>query len=154
MSTSEYNPVEYMVAQGSKKLAESNVQVLRNTYITTAVIYVVTLFGVIFLRRPVNFVPFIYFQIPVAFCLLLIKLSGTPVYFPNPKNPKQLKLVRAGEDLRTDWIIQYYFDCLYITYFLNIAMIIFNTNKVWYAYSIVPVFAVYLMAMGIKALFW
>lgn len=149
MDTEEYNPVEYMVAQGSKKLAESNLQVLKNLYITSAVVYGFTLLGLV-LRRPSNYMPFIIFQLPAIFFLMLIRLSGTPVYFPNQKNPKQLKLVRAGEDLRTDWILTYYFDGVYITYFLDISMVLFNTNYVWYLYAVIPLFCFYLFVNAMK----
>lgn len=53
-------------------------------------------------------------------------------------------MVKSGEDIRLKGsLYEYYFDVIYITWFLDILMIIFGTNKVWYLYLVIPGFAIY-----------
>jgi hypothetical protein len=145
----EFNPVEYMVAQGSKKLADSNKKVIKDTFTVATVIYSVLLVCVGVLKRPSPAKPFILIQLPVVFFLYSIYMTGWPTYYPSQSNPKQMKLVRAGDDLKTHWLMQYYFDIIYITWFLDILVVVFNNNKIFYVYGIIPAFVAYKFVAGI-----
>ena len=147
-NSGEFNPVEYMAAQGSKKLAESNKKVIKETLTLSAVIYAALLVCVVVLKRPSSPKPFILLQLPVAFFLYSIYMTGWPLYYPSKSNPKQMKLVRAGDDLKTHWLMQYYFDIIYITWFLDILVIVFNNNRIFYIYGIIPAFVTYRLIAG------
>ena len=51
------------------------------------------------------------------------------------------KLERAGDDIRGPRLYENMFDIIYITFVLDVIMIVFGTNYGWWLYSVIPAYA-------------
>lgn len=131
-----------MASSSIKKIASSNNQTLKQLHSIAGVIILISILVLYALRRPTNYKPFIIFQIPSVACQYVIEKSGRPKYQLDPVNGYE-KLVKGGSDLNQQGLFEYMFDVIYVTLGLNILMLIFGSNKVWYLYVIIPGFAVY-----------
>ncbi|KAK6457892.1 uncharacterized protein RJT20DRAFT_27328 [Scheffersomyces xylosifermentans] len=125
-----------MASQSSKKLAQANTTTLNQLHIISGVINVLTLLIVYFVQRPKNYKPWVLFSLPSWFFQYTIEKSGRPTYHNN-------KLIRSGEDIHHEGLYEYFFDVIYVTWLLDILMVIFGTNYVWLLYLVIPGYAGY-----------
>lgn len=148
----EFNPIEYMKAQGSVELAESNKRELRKHYLISAIFYAITAFGV-FIGRPPITKGFVYTQLIGIYCFFSIKVSGSPVYFTDQKNLTKKNLVRAGEDLTQDKTVLAHFRALYITFALNVLSVVIDSPYLAYGYWLAPAYLAVLFIGGVNTHF-
>ncbi|RCK56644.1 Late endosome and vacuole interface protein 10 [Candida viswanathii] len=129
-----------MASASAKKQASSNVAMLNQLALISGIINLLALLAIFVLGRPASFKPWLFWSVPSFLLHYSLESSGRPTYSQDGKN----LLIRSGEDIRLKGsLFEYYFDVIYITWFLDIAMIVLGSNKVWYAYLIIPGFAVY-----------
>lgn len=63
------------------------------------------------------------------------------------------KLVKSGDDIKGPGLFEYMFDCVYLTWFCDILMIVFGSNKVWIIMLTVPAFLIYKISSIAKSFF-
>ncbi|ODV79107.1 DUF788-domain-containing protein [Suhomyces tanzawaensis NRRL Y-17324] len=132
-----------MASQSTKKLASTNTEALKQLHtfslaVNAAVILILYLF-----RRPANYKPYVIFSIPAWVLEYSIERSGRPAYAVDPANPRSAKLVRAGDDITRAGLYEYFFDTIYVTWIIDVLLVILGTNYVWYLYAVIPAFAGY-----------
>ncbi|KAK6197480.1 uncharacterized protein RJT21DRAFT_123295 [Scheffersomyces amazonensis] len=127
-----------MASQSSKKQAQSNIKTLFELHVISLVINILSILGLFVLHRPSNWIPWIIISLPAWGLQYFIEKGGRPRY--NGEG----KMTRVGDDLKLSGsLYEYFFDIIYVTWFLDILMIIFGTNYVWFLYSVIPIFAGY-----------
>lgn len=131
-----------MASASAKKLAASNVSILNQLSIIASIINFFAALVIFKFHRPSSFKPWLFWSLPSFFLHNSLESNGRPKY--DKDNNGEKHLVKSGEDIRLKGsLYEYYFDVIYITWFLDILMIIFGTNKVWYLYLVIPGFAIY-----------
>lgn len=125
-----------MASQSSKKTAQANTTTLNQLHAISAGINLAVLIIVYFFRRPSNYKPWVLFSLPSWFFQYTLEKSGRPTYQGN-------KLVRSGEDIHHEGLYEYFFDIIYVTWILDILMVILGTNYVWFLYLAIPGYAGY-----------
>lgn len=129
-----------MASASAKKQATSNASMLNQLSIIASIINFLAILAIFVFHRPASFRPWLFWSIPSFILHYSLESSGRPKY----SNDNKKQLISSGEDIRLKGsLFEYYFDIIYITWFLDILMIIFGTNKVWYLYLIIPGFAIY-----------
>lgn len=128
-----------MASQSSKKTAQSNAKTLKEAHIISLVINVLAILAVFVLHRPASKLPYVILSLPALFCQYTLEQSGRPTYSKD-KVTGNLKLIRSGDDIKGEGLFEYMFDCLYITWFIDILMILLGTNHVWWIYLVIPAY--------------
>lgn len=141
-----------MASQSSKKTAVSNAKTLKEVHLISLVINLLALFVLFVFHRPGSKIPYFIFSIPAFLCQYTLELSGRPSYTVD-KVTGYSKLVRSGEDIKGAGLFEYMFDCLYITWFVDILMIVIGRNFVWWFLAIIPGYGGYKAATFAKSFF-
>lgn len=123
-----------MASQSGKKLAVANTTTLNQLLAIAASINFVCILALFILKRPQNKVPYIVFSLPALTLQYLLEKYGRPVYSGN-------KMIRSGEEISGPGLYEYMFDIVYLTWILDVLMVIFGSNKVWWLFSSVPLYA-------------
>lgn len=131
-----------MAAQSNKKLASANVEILKQTHLLALLINLFVIVVLLLLKRPKSKIPYLVFSCPAFFCQYTIEQSARPVYAVD-KTTGQTKLIKAGQDVKHEGLYEYMFDTMYITWIIDVLMIVLGTNSVWWLYSIIPGFAIF-----------
>lgn len=129
-----------MASQSAKKLAANNSEVLNNTHKYALVVNIFVLLFLIIFKRPASFKAYFIFSIPSFILQYILEKNGRPVYKIDASTNNS-KLVRAGDDVSQEGLYEYMFDVLYVTWILDILMVLTGTNKIWWLYSIIPGYA-------------
>lgn len=138
-----------MAGQSVKKQVTNNLKVLKETHIITAVIYISSLIARFYFKRPTNNKIFYLTSIPLFISLFIIEKTGRPLIINN-------KIIKEGQDLSQPGLVEYLFDVIYLTLFLNLVSILFNSNFIFWVYLAVPGFAgykLYTLLQAGKAMF-
>lgn len=141
-----------MASQSSKKTAVSNAKTLKELHLISLVVNALALIVLFVFHRPASKKPYIILSIPAFFCQYTLELSGRPTYTTDKATGYQ-KLVRSGEDIKGAGLFEYMFDCLYVTWFIDILMIVLGTNFVWWIFAIIPGYCGYKAAILAKSFF-
>lgn len=139
-----------MASQSSKKIAVSNAKTLKELHLVTLIINFLSIIAIFILKRPSSSKSYIILSIPAFFCQYTLEQSGRPTYSIDSSSNKP-KLIRCGDDLKGEGLFEYMFDCIYITWLIDILMIILGTNYVWWIYLIVPGYCAYKASAFIKS---
>lgn len=126
-----------MAGASQKKIAASNTKALKEIHILSGAINAIAIIAVFLLKRPANYKPFVILSIPLAFSQFTIEKSGRPVYGSDGR------LVKTAIDLSQEGLTEYLFDIVYFTLIEDILMVLFGSNKVWWLFVAIPVFAIY-----------
>lgn len=138
-----------MAGQSLKKTASANEKRLMQLHTISLAINILVMLSLLGLKRPSSYMKYIFFSIPGWICEYFIEKSGRPKYSVDSISG-QRKALRSGDDLHQSGLLEYMFDIIYITWFLDILMILFGSNKVWWLFSIVPLFAFYKISELVK----
>mmetsp|Transcript_6505 Transcript_6505/g.8156 ORF Transcript_6505/g.8156 Transcript_6505/m.8156 type:complete len:178 (+) Transcript_6505:9505-10038(+) len=131
-----------MASQSTKKLAAANTEILNQTHLIAVIINLLVIVILVVFKRPKSFIPYLIFSFPAFLCQFIIEQSARPVYVED-KLSGQRKLIKAGEDVKHEGLYEYMFDTMYITWIIDVLMIVLGTNKVWWLYTIIPGFAIF-----------
>ncbi|KAK6465479.1 hypothetical protein DFJ63DRAFT_22589 [Scheffersomyces coipomensis] len=127
-----------MASQSGKKQATSNVKTLQELHLISLAINVLSIIALFIFKRPSNWFPWIIISLPSWGLQYFIEKGGRPRF--NDEG----KLLRVGDDLKLSGsLYEYFFDVIYVTWILDILMIVFGTNFIWWIYLIIPGFAGY-----------
>ncbi|CAI5758929.1 unnamed protein product [Candida verbasci] len=124
-----------MSSASVKKIATANTNILNQLLLIQIIVNLLVLVIYIIFKRPTSIKPYIIFNIPNFLLNYNLETSGRPKYVN--------KNLKVSTDLNQKGLIEYYFDVIYVTLFLNIIMVVFGSNKVWYLYLIIPGYIVY-----------
>ncbi|KAI5955652.1 hypothetical protein KGF54_001154 [Candida jiufengensis] len=126
-----------MAGASQKKLAVKNKSILDQLLYISIGVNTLTLFTLFYFKRPTSKIPYIIFQIPSIVLQYLLEQNGRPKYLGD-------KMIKSGDDiLQKGSLFQYCFDIIYLTWFFDILMIVFGSNKVWILYLIIPGYITY-----------
>lgn len=134
-----------MASQSSKKIATANSQTLKELHLISLLINSLVILSLFLFHRPASKWKFVVFSLPALGCQLVLEKSGRPIYSLDSLTHLS-KLVKSGDDIKGPGLFEYMFDCIYVTWFCDILMILFGSNKVWVFFLIVPGFMVYKVA--------
>jgi len=140
-----------MASQSMKKLAAANTEILKQIHLLAVIINLIVIMVLLVFNRPKSLIPYLLFSCPAFFCQFIIEQSARPVYDVD-RMSGQRKLLKAGEDVKHEGLYEYMFDTMYITWIIDILMIVLGTNKVWWLYSIIPGFAIFKVVGLVKGL--
>lgn len=128
-----------MAALSSKKTATSNLKTLKELHLISLTINAFALVSILVLKRPSSKWKYAVLSAPALACQYVLEKSGRPVYSVDQVSG-QRKLVRSGDDIKGPGLFEYMFDCIYVTWFCDLLMVILGSNKVWYLYLVIPGF--------------
>jgi len=134
-----------MAGQSAKKQVAQNFKILREIHLITWISYSIFLISNFYFNRPSSSKYFILTFLPVLGSIFVIEKTGRPVLDP------QGKIIRQGQDLQQEGLTEYLFDIIYYTIILNFLTVLFNSNKIWWLYLVVPAFAGYKIYSVISA---
>lgn len=127
-----------MSSASLKKLAARNKAILDQLLYISILINLFTLIILFYFKRPQKYIYYILFSIPAIILQYVLENNGRPKLDPKGQ------LIRSGDDiLQRGSLFQYCFDIIYLTWFFDVLMIIFGSNKVWLGYAVIPGFAIY-----------
>lgn len=132
-----------MASLSSKKQAGANVATLRELHYFSLAINLVVLAAIYVLHRPNHAKRYFVLSVPAWMFQYLLEKHGRPKYSTDPAFPDRKTLVAGGDNIKLAGLFEYYFDIIYVTWIIDILMVIFGTTKVWHLYWAVPGFAAY-----------
>ncbi|KAI3404917.2 hypothetical protein KGF56_002246 [Candida oxycetoniae] len=122
-----------MSSASLKKIAAKNKVILDQLLYISIFLNLLIIVVLVLLRRPRNFTYYIIFTIPSIVIQYLLEAKG------RPKLDQNQRLLKSGDDiLQKGSLFQYCFDVIYLTWFFDILMVLFGTNKVWLGYLVIP----------------
>ncbi|GMG39777.1 unnamed protein product [Ambrosiozyma monospora] len=130
-----------MAGASDKKQATSNLKILKEIHLASAIINGLTLLSLFLLHRPSTKKYYFIFSIPAFICQYVIETTGRPTYTTTLQGYQQL--VKSGQDLKQSGLTEYMFDLIYITLIIDLLLILFGSNKVWLLFLVVPGFAAF-----------
>lgn len=137
-----------MASNRDKKVATANTNTLKELHLISLAVNALVLLIIFIFRRPSSVLPFIVFSFPAIFCQYTLEKSGRPKYgkdeYGNPK------LITAGDEIKGQGLFEYMFDVIYVTWILDILLIVVGSNKIWWLYSVIPGYAGYTMFGFVK----
>ncbi|ODQ79416.1 hypothetical protein BABINDRAFT_161818 [Babjeviella inositovora NRRL Y-12698] len=125
-----------MAGASDKKLAVANTQTLKSVHTVSLAINVLALLVLFVFHRPGSKKPFIFFSLPLVGAEYAIERFGRPKYDGKV-------VVLAGADLTQQGVTEWLFDIVYFTLALDVLMILFGSNKVWWLWLAIPGYAGY-----------
>lgn len=134
-----------MANASAKKQAASNTKKLQELHTIAVVINVLYLLAHFGLGRPRNssIKPYLFCSLPAFLLQYQLERMGRPKYAPVQPGSTQRTLVNPGDDLGQAGLTEWFHDIIYLTWGCDILAPIFNTNKVWYLYLLIPLYASY-----------
>ncbi|CAK7900595.1 SRP-independent targeting protein 2 [[Candida] anglica] len=130
-----------MASSRDKKIATKNIQTLKELHLISLGINLLVLIALFVFKRPTSKLSYIILSIPAFFGQYTLEKSGRPKYGRDSTGNE--KLLSSGDDIKHEGLYEYMFDVVYITWIIDILMVIFGTNYVWWLYSVIPGFASY-----------
>ena len=134
--------------KAAKTLATRNTARLKQTHIITLSIHILFLLFKNTLRRSLSFTLYILLSAPALLIEVYLDILARPQYHPNGD------LRRAGEDLDAKGLTEFMWDIVYWTW-INLVFVVILGNKAWWAYLVVPGYAIYAVvgvATGVKGM--
>lgn len=139
-----------MASKSNKKQAQRNQQVLFETHLVTLIINAISIASMIFLGRPSSKKPYIFFTLIVLSCEYMVEKFGRPRYSIDAATKGKV-LISAGEDLKQEGLFELIFDIIYLSWVINILMVIFGTNWVWLLTLLVPGYLIFKFSGLVKS---
>ncbi|CAH2355526.1 SRP-independent targeting protein 2 [[Candida] railenensis] len=130
-----------MASNRDKKIATANANTLKELHLITLAINALVILIIYFFSRPSSFLPYIIFSFPAFFSQYTLEKSGRPKYGNDEYG--QHRLISSGDEIKGEGLFEYMFDIIYVTWFLDILMVAFGSNKVWWLFLAVPGYASY-----------
>lgn len=127
-----------MSANSQKKLAARNKSILYQLRYIAATINLIAIFAIFYFGRPSSSFTYISLSIPSFILQYVLESSGLPKIGPEGK-----VLVSGADILQKGSLFEYCFDVIYLTWTLDVLMIVLGSNKVWWGYAMIPGYAVY-----------
>lgn len=125
-----------MAQKSAKLLAVKNNARLKQTHLITLVIHGIFLLFCFIIRRSLSFTTYIVLSAPAL--VLEYWLDS----IARPKYDAAGNLLRAGEDLDAPGLTEFFWDVIYWTW-INIVAVVLIGNSAWWAYLLVPAYAIY-----------
>lgn len=122
-----------MASSSLKKIASKNLQTLKELHTASLLINLLVLFLSFIFGRPQRYWVFLLFSAPAFLCEYSLERNGRPKFDGKT-------LVKSGDDLKGQGLYEYMFDCIYITWFCDVLMMVTGSNKVWLILGIIPTF--------------
>ncbi|KAK5077858.1 hypothetical protein LTS08_003304 [Lithohypha guttulata] len=138
-----------MAQKSAKSLAVKNSQRLKQTHLITLAIHLLFLLLAFTLRRSLTLKPYLLLSAPALGLEYWLDSIARPQYNTDGG------LRKAGEDLDARGLTEFFWDIIYWTWINLIAVVLFG-NRAWWAYLIVPAYAIYgafTTAKGVKGMF-
>lgn len=132
-----------MASLSSKKQAGANVTTLRELHYFSLAINLLVVVAIHVFHRPLHAKRFFVLSIPAWALQYLLEKHGRPKYSTDPAFPERKTLVSGGDNIKQPGLFEYYFDIIYVTWIIDILMVVFGTTKVWHLYWTVPGFAAF-----------
>ncbi|KAI5960482.1 hypothetical protein CANMA_003994 [Candida margitis] len=130
-----------MSAGSQKKLATRNKSILYQFRYIAATINLLAIIAIFYFRRPSRSIFYILLSTPSFVLQYVLESSGLPKIGPDGK------VITAGSDiLQKGTLFEYCFDVIYLTWILDVLMVLFGSNKVWWGYAMIPGYATYKIA--------
>jgi hypothetical protein len=135
-----------MANASAKKQAAANIKKLQELHTIAAIVnglYLLAHFG---LGRPRggSIKPYLFCSLPAFLLQYQLERMGRPKYSSSSQSGgTQRTLVSPGDDLAQAGLTEWFHDVIYLTWGCDILAPIFNTNKVWYLYLLIPLYASY-----------
>ncbi|KAI5961973.1 hypothetical protein KGF57_001512 [Candida theae] len=127
-----------MSAGSQKKLATRNKSILLQLRYIAGTINLLAVIAVFYFNRPSRSITYILLSTPSFILQYVLESSGLPKLGPDGK------IISSGADImQKGSLFEYCFDIIYLTWILDVLMIVFGSNKVWWAYALIPGFAIY-----------
>ncbi|CAN6629427.1 SRP-independent targeting protein 2 [Trichomonascus vanleenenianus] len=126
-----------MANTAAKKQAVANVKALNQLHIVFGVVNALVLIGHFLLSRPRSLKAYILFSLPSFFLQFQLERLGRPKY------DSRGSLVSAGEDLSQKGLIEWLHDVIYLTWGIDILLVLSGSNYVWYLILLIPGYASY-----------
>ncbi|CDO53215.1 hypothetical protein DV495_000230 [Geotrichum candidum] len=134
-----------MANASAKKQAAANTKKLQELHTIAAIINGLYLLAHFVLGRPRggSIKPYLFCSLPAFLLQYQLERMGRPKYSPLQPGSSQQTLVSPGDDLAQAGLTEWFHDVIYVTWGCDILAPIFNTNKVWYLYLLIPLYASY-----------
>ncbi|RUP48319.1 hypothetical protein BC936DRAFT_144716 [Jimgerdemannia flammicorona] len=129
-----------MANTSAKRIAADNKKTLANLqrgFIAVNIFYI--LWRVIFYWSTFSFSHFLLYGSTVAVTLYLYNLlygMGNPVYLSDGS------LAKSGDDINGEGLVAYFFDIIYVTWFVHVTTALIS-DKLWWLMLSIPAYAVY-----------
>lgn len=137
-----------MAASSSKKTASKNIAALSSLHKTSAVINAVVLLVSFVFHRPSSIWPFFLFLTPAWALQYYLEKQGRPKYVTDLG---VTKLKHPGNDIHFG-LYEYFFDVVYLTWIIDVLLVLVGSNKVWWLLAAVPGFGLYKISLFLPAL--
>lgn len=141
-----------MASLSSKKTATANEQTLKELHLISLVINVLAILSLFILKRPQSKWKYIIFSLPAFGSQFILEKSGRPLFSVDGLSG-QKKLLKSGDDIKGPGLFEYMFDCIYVTWFCDILMLVFGSNKVWFFFLVIPGYIAYKVGNLAKSFF-
>jgi hypothetical protein len=128
-----------MANAAAKKQAASNIEQLKLLHTAFAVVNALFLLSHFLLSRPRSIKPYLLFSLPAFFLQYQLERIARPKY------DSKGSLIAAGEDLAQKGLTEWFQDVLYVTWGCVILVIITGSNKCFYLYLSIPIYASYMV---------
>lgn len=127
-----------MSAGSQKKLAIRNKSILYQLRYIAATVNLIAIIAIFYFSRPSRSITYILLSIPSFVLQYVLESSGSPKIGPDGK------VIASGADiLQKGSLFEYCFDIIYLTWILDVLMIVLGSNKVWWGYVMIPGYAIY-----------
>lgn len=135
-----------MANASAKKQATANVEALKTLHLTSLGINVLVLLSHFIFQRPQSIKPYAVFTTFALFLQFQIERMGRPKYDRSRVQAGTASvptLISPGDDLSSPGLIEWIHDGIYVTWICDILSIALSSNKVWYLFLAIPVYATY-----------
>ncbi|KAG7194806.1 uncharacterized protein KQ657_004487 [Scheffersomyces spartinae] len=137
-----------MAASSSKKTATKNVEALASLHQTSAGVNGAVFLIILIFHRPATIWPFLLFLTPSWGLQYYLEKQGRPKYVTDLGVSK---LKHPGNDIHFG-LYEHLFDVVYLTWIIDVLMVLFGTNKVWWLLLSIPGFGLYKISLFLPGL--
>lgn len=134
-----------MANSSAKKQAVANTQALKIIHSVSLAVNIIFLASYFILKRPGSITPYLLCSLPAFLLQFQLERMGRPKY--DTSKPGQKILISAGDDLSQEGLTEWFHDVLYLTWACDVLAPATGTNKVWYIYFAIPLYASYKIYM-------
>lgn len=124
-----------MASLSNKRIAKTNVHALKELHLASIIVNLLAISSYAFLNRPSYIWMYVLFSLPAGFCQYTLERRGRPLVIDGKH--------KTIDDIKGPGLYEYMFDCIYITWFCTILMVLFGSNKAWIVYLVIPGFSLY-----------
>lgn len=126
-----------MANKSAKKQAIANAQTLKLLHAVSAGVNLFYLAVFFIFKRPGSIKPYLFCSLPAFLLQYQLERMG------RPKFDAKGTLVSAGDDLAQAGLTEWFHDVIYLTWICDVLAPITGSNKIWYLYFAIPIYASY-----------